>query len=304
MSQVLTELPVDQTLGLELVDSQELALEATRHIALCVDLLDPARRLDIGLERGGEELPNRCLRRSNGLLPRCEITPMEFWGIPLPMELFPDGVRPYKLKGEPSPSTDFNPNGAFNPRLLDKPLFFMPLFPGDLIYDAVGISANEKRGIVEIQVLKGENYGGADREFQELFFGGWQLPLAVRLVRDHIEQVADSVLDPDAKSVANDLIQSCDQGRDYMAEIVSIASTQLQTRVSHQYTHRLTPKIRHFMAQLELKPNDNIVAAERVEQAVATVAQSGISGEQLEQILTRVLGEVRAAAPAEPAPTE
>jgi hypothetical protein len=294
MSAVL-EPHVDPTLGLELVTGDEVALEATRHLFLAADLLDPARARDVNMPSGGEELPNRCMRRTSGQLRRCEITPVEFWGEPLPLELFPDGVRPYKLKGQDTEAINFNPTGVFNPRLVDKPLFFMPLFPGELIVDAVGVASGERRGIVEIEALRGVDYGGADREMQELFFGNFPLPLQLRLIREHIERVGDSVADPDAKSVAASMLLSCDQAREYMEDVVSLGNSQLDERVRFQHTYRMTPKLRHFMAQLEIVPRDRAVREVTNKVTDAAVA-GGISAEQLEGILTRVLGEVTKAA--------
>lgn len=294
--EAVAERPVDTTLGLELVTGDEISLNASRALFLAADLLDPNRRREIGLVDGGEELPNRCLRRTSGLLPRCSITPLEFWGDPLPLELFPDGVRPYKLKGEPSPEVTFNPNGPFNPRLRDKPLFFMPLFPGELIRDAL----EGGRGIVEIQVLKTVDYGSEYTELQDFFFPvDYVKPIALRLIREHIEQRASSVADPDIRAVADDMLLSCEQSHEYMSELVSVANTQLAERVSFRHTHRLTPKIRHFMAQLELAPTtDKIVAVQ--DKVAEAVSQSGISGDQLEQILNRVLGEVSKQAEKQP----
>lgn len=284
----------DPTDGLELVTGQEIALEATRHLFLAADLLDPARRNDIGLLRGGEELPNRCLRRTSGLLPRCEITPLEFWGEPLPLELFPDGVRPFRLKAAPKPEN----LGISNPNIqVGKPLYFMPLYPGDLIVDALGIASGEKRGIVEIKVLQGVDYGTADREMQELFFpASFTPPIELKTVRNRIEQVGEAHADPDVKSVAADMLLSCDQASDYMLEIVSVAQTQLQTRVQFQHTYRLTPKVRSFMAQLAIKPPADGMSALQ-DSVAAAVANSGISPELLDRIMAKQ-GEMIAAATA------
>lgn len=303
MSAVL-ERKLDPTDGLELITGDEVALEAPRALFLAADLLDPARSRDIGLVGGGEELPNRCLRRTSGLLPRCSITPLEFWGEPLPLELFPDGVRPYKLKGAPDESMNFNPNGAFDSRLRSKPLFFMPLFPGELIVDALGIASGERRGVVEISVLKSVNYGPEYNELQDFFFPtDYIKPIELAKIRENIERRAAAVADPDIHSAATDMLLSCEQSQEYMEQIVSIASTQLNQRVAHNYTYRLYPKIRHFMAQLGLKPRENTM--EVVQDRVAeVVAQTGISGEQLEQILSRVLGELKTAPAAEIPPVE
>lgn len=294
MSAVL-ERKLDPTDGLELITGDEIALEAPRALFLAADLLDPARSRDIGLEGGGEELPNRCLRRTGGLLPRCSITPLEFWGEPLPLELFPDGVRPYKLKGAPDEAMNFNPNGAFDSRLRGKPLFFMPLFPGELIVDALGIASGERRGVVEINVLKGVNYGSEYDELQAFFFpADYIKPIELAKIRQNIERRAESVADPDIRSAATDMLLSCDQSQEYMEQIVSIASTQLNQRVAHNYTYRLYPKIRHFMAQLGLKPRENTMEVVQ-DQVAQAVAQSGVSAEQLESIMGNVANVVAAA---------
>lgn len=294
MSAVL-ERKLDPTDGLELVTGDEVSLEAPRALFLAADLLDPARSRDIGLIGGGEELPNRCLRRTGGLLPRCSITPLEFWGEPLPLELFPDGVRPYKLKGAPDESMNFNPNGAFDSRLRGKPLFFMPLFPGELIVDALGIASGERRGVVEISVLRGVNYGAEYDALQSFFFPtDYIKPIELAKVRENIERRAAAVADPDIHSAATDMVLSCEESREYMEQVVSMGSSQLNQRVAHLHTYRLTPKLRHFMAQLGLKPRENTMEAVSDKVAEA-VAQSGVSAEQLESIMGSVANVVAVA---------
>ncbi len=309
MSTAVVEQMAAPTIGMELVSGDEIALNAPRHLFLAGDLLDPARRKDINLPGGGEEIPNRCMWRTGGLLPRCEITPMEMWGDPQPYELFPEGVRPLKLKGAP-----IEDQGISNRYVLNgKPLFFVPIYPGELIVDALGIPTGERRGIVEIEVLRGIDYGGPDREFQTLFFGpDYVRPVELRLIEEHIQQVADSVADPDAHSVAADMLKSCNQFREYAQEIVSKAQTQLQERVSFQHTHRLTPKIRSFMAQLEIKPPADGTAALQ-DSVMKAVANSGITPEMLNSIMAQqsamfasaVTEAIKAASEvAKPVPTE
>jgi hypothetical protein len=137
MSTAERELLTDQTAGLELVTGDEIALNAPRALFLAADLLDPARRADIGLIDGGEELDNPCMRRTAGKLPRCTITPMEFWGVPMPLEQFPEGVRPLKIKGV---EVEGDASRIGRRIGLDKPTYFMPMYPGDLIVDALGIA--------------------------------------------------------------------------------------------------------------------------------------------------------------------
>lgn len=304
----------DPTAGLELVTGEAVQLEATRHLFLAADLLDPARKRDIGLTDGGEEMRDiDCLRRTNGLLPRCQITPLEMWGKALPAEFFPDGVRlDYKVKNSlflPPDVTEAMPTGSYDPRAMSRaPLYFMPTFPGDQIKSILGPDTHTAdHGVVELSALRGVQYGKEDRELQQLFFGDWPIPVALRLIRERIEAVAERNVG-DVQDVAADMLRSCDVSEEYLNSVVSLANTQLDTRVLFQHTYSLTPKVRHYMAQLELKPRATHVTA--IEEKVQQVAASGVSAEQLEQILTQAfttairLVKETEVAPAVESPTE
>lgn len=294
----------DPTEGLELVTGDEIALEATRHIFLAGDLLDPARRRDINLPEGGEELANRCLRRTNGLLPRCLITPMEFWGEPLPMEFFPEGVRPYRLKQAPATVVEQQGGGVITGMAVSGPsgniarrgdmeLYMVPIFPGEQIVNAIGLPTGERRGIVEIEVLRGVDYGSVDREMQNLFFPpDWPLPIQLRLVEERIQQVADSVADPDVKSIAANMLLSATMFREYAMERIGLENTQILQRVKHNHVYRYSPKIRSFAAQLEIQlqagPGEQVMNA--TEKALAQVPMEQLA--QINAANTEALGKV------------
>lgn len=298
----------DPTAGLEMVTGESVQLEATRHLFLAADLLDPARKRDIGLEQGGEEMRDvKCLRRTNGLLPRCQITPLEMWGEALPAEFFPDGVRlDYKVKESihlPPDVTESMPTGSYDPRALSRaPLYFMPMFPGDQIKSILGSNVQHaQHGVVELEALRNVDYGKEDRELQELFFGMWPIPIELRLIRERIETVAENT-SGDVQDVAADMIRSCDVSNEYLEQVVSLANQQLDTRVITTqnygtFTYSMSPKVRHYMAQLGLKARATNMAA--IDEKMAAVAGSGISADQLEQILTRVLTEVAKTKPVE-----
>lgn len=272
---------VDPTQGLELVNFAGEKPEATRHLFLAANLLDPARQRDINLPYGGEELINPCLKRTYGRLPKCEITPLEFWVEWLPKELFPQGMEHLALTLKDQ--EQFNPSNR-----IFKPLFGYPHYPVNLIVDAIGIAAGERRGIVEIQKLFGVDYGKEDREMQDLFFpADWPKPVELRLIGERIEQVADSVADPDVKDVAADMMASVVQSREYMTNVLDIGQTQLNQRVvsgpGFHYTYRLTPKLRSFAEQLEVKLNTNVPVQETINQAVT----ANLPPELLEQLATQ-----------------
>lgn len=284
MSAVLErEQLVDPTEGLELTTGDGIALNAPRHIFLAADLLDPARKRDIRMVDGGEELPNPCLRRTAGKLHRCAITPMEFWGVQMPKELFPEGVQPLVLKGVQQPE------GVSNPYVLQsKPLYFMPQYPGELIVDALGIASGERRGIVEIEVLRAVPYGPDTQRMQDLFFpADYVKPLELRLTRQHIEEVGSSYADPDVQAIAADMLRSCDEFKEYAEQRISLCHAQLDTRTTQWgHTYSYSPKVLALMAQLEMRPR-NMGVMQLQDQVAQAVAGSGITPEQLEAIMAR-----------------
>jgi hypothetical protein len=302
--EIIKPLP-DPTAGLELVTGDEINLEATRHVFLAADLMDPQRSRDVGMPDGGEELENRCLRRTSGRIPRCYITPMELWVEWLPLDLFPVGMEHMALKIK---GAEIEPSGR-----IFKPLFGYPYYPGHLIIDAVGIATGERRGVVELENLRGVNEGKEVDALRNLFFpANYRKPLLLSETRNHIEKVAASVADPDAKDTANFLLLSCDQSREYMEGVVSTINTQLDQRVvsgpGYSYTYRLTAKGRHFMAQLGIKPRSEpaVQVKEAVDQAVgqALAAQPGLTAEMLTGLGTAIGNAIKDAFAAAPKPAE
>lgn len=277
MSAVVERAITDPTANLELVSAQAEDLQSTRHLFLAANLLDPGRQRDIGMADGGEEMSNVCLRRTQGKLPKCAITPLEFWVEWMPKELIPEGLEHMALALKDNSGEVLNPDNR-----IFKPLFGFPYYPGNTIVDAIGLVNGERRGIVEIENLRGVEHGeGADGEMQALFFpADYKVPVELRLVEQRIVEVASGVADPDVHTTANFMLESVAQSREYMSTMVSIASTQLAERKSHHFVHRLTPKIRSFMAQLEVAPPAAAQMQDTVNQAVA----ASLPPEILEQL--------------------
>src|SRR5687768_14683223 len=230
---------------LEQITGEGQSLEAVRHVFLAADLLDPQRSRDVGLKYGGEEVDSRCLRRTAGKVPRCVITPLELSVEYMPIDLFPTGMEQFALK----PKLTQDEEDLSRAKIF-KPLFGFPYYPGHQIVDVTSLTTGRK-GIVEVENLRGVDYGKDVEALQNLFFpADFALPIELAKTSEHIERVADSVADADAKDAANFFLMSCDHARDFMLEKVSIANTQLDERVTGTFVHRLTPKIRNYMAQL------------------------------------------------------
>lgn len=283
MSAVLQE-RYDPTAGMELTTGDEIALEATRHIFLAGDMIDPHRKDDLPhLAHGGEELANFCLRRTNGYLPRCTITPMEVWAEWLPMEYFPEGVRPLKLKGEQI--VDNNPTGR---TLINKPLFGYAHMPGELIIDAIGLATGERKGIVEIEALRGVDASDPEvTRIQNLFFGpDFPLPIELRLIEQRIALILAAHNDPDVKSVARDMLTSCEQFRRWAEGEIGKMNTQLDQRVSHQWTYSYSPKVRMLLKQLEVEPRGTSTY-NPVDSLLTAMKSQGVSAEVFEQMAER-----------------
>lgn len=279
--------PADPTAGLELTTGDEIALEAPRHVFLAANLLDPARQRDVAIQMpyGGDDNGNVCLKRTGGLIPRCRIVPVEVWGEQLPLELFPEGVRGLIIKGTQPPAAGEQLDANRRPFFLNnKPVYFYPHYPGQMIVDIV---AFERRGNVELETLRGVAPGPETESLQALFFpDDYRVPVELRLIEQRIETVAESVADSDARTVADDMLLSVTMCREYMNGVVDLANTQLAERVSFQHTHRLTPKLRSFMAQLELQVPRQAIG-ERITDQVQTAVTSAISPAVMEQMQAR-----------------
>lgn len=263
----------DPSLGLELVSPDGVDLNATRHLFLAANLLDPARQRDAKMPDGGEEFGHLCLRRTAGKVPKGVITPLEMWVEWMPLELFPPGMEhmALSLKGQSAES-----GGRIFPQL-----YGFPYHPAHAIVDLTGLATGARRGIVELENLIGVEYGPHTQELQNLFFpADYVKPVELRLIVERIERVASSVADPDAKDTANFMVLSCVESRAYMEQSISAAFTRLAERKSGDYVHHLTPKDRSFMAQLEMKAP----AVAQLQDTVDRAITANLPSEVLEQM--------------------
>lgn len=288
-----TELALYDNLNDELTlvadDTAGVPLEAPRYIFTVGDFLDPARKDQLEhLRRGGDELlSNPCLRRTtNRFLPKCAITPLEFWGEELAWDLFPkEGVSvrpPVKLRGVAKQEHA----GRIFPEL-----FFYPHYPGELIRDAID-AGNEPRGVVEIAQLQAVPWeSGEAQAAQEVIFPvNWAIPIQLRLVEEQIQRAADKN-SSDIKNIAGDMLTSCAQFRRYGLNIIGRENTQIAQRVMHQHVYSYSPKCRSLAEQLEVKlvaSTQDTVGAEVVK-ALAGMNQP--LGEREVQVISLAVAE-------------
>lgn len=232
-------------------DKLGVPLEATRYIFTPGDYLDPARKDQLEhLHRGGDELlSNPCVRRTtNRFLPKCAITPLEFWGEELAWDLFPkEGISvrpPVKLKGVRKQESA----GRIFPEL-----FFYPHYPGELIRDALD-AGREPRGVVEITQFQAVPWeSGEAQAAQEVIFpSSWPIPTQLRLVEEQIQRAADTN-GSDIKSITDEMLTACEQFRRYAMTIIGRENTQIAQRVVHMHTYSYSPKCRMLADQLEIK---------------------------------------------------
>ncbi len=255
MNELVVQAPLytDDNAELSMIadDASGIPLEATRYIFSPGDYLDPARKDQLPhLRRGGEELlSNPCLRRTtNRFLPRCAITPLEFWGEELAWDLFPkEGVSvraPIKLRGVVKQESA----GRLFPEL-----FFYPHYPGELIRDAID-AGNESRGIAEITWLRNVDWetGEAQAIQNTIFPADWLLPRELRLVEERINKAADENTSS-IKDICGEMLDACDKFRRYGLSVIGRENTQIAQRVAHIHVYSYSPKCRSFAEQLEVK---------------------------------------------------
>lgn len=241
--------------GMELIADDKLGvpLEATRYIFTPGDYLDPARKDQLEhLRRGGDELlSNPCVRRTTSrFLPKCAITPLEFWGEELAWDLFPkEGISvraPVKLRGVDK--RESVPNSRIFPEL-----FFYPHYPGELIRDAID-AGHEPRGIVEISQLRTVPWeSGEAQAAQEVIFPvDWAVPIQLRIIEEQIQRAA-AANGSDIKDMANEMLTACEQFRRYAMTIIGKENTQIAQRMVHQHVYSYSPKCHALADQLEIK---------------------------------------------------
>lgn len=272
-------------------DAMGIPVEATRYIFTPGDYLDPARKDQLAhLKRGGDELlSNPCVRRTtNRFLPKCAITPLEFWGEELAWDLFPkEGISvrpPVKLRGVAK--RESAPNSRIFPEL-----FFYPHYPGELIRDAID-AGNEPRGVIEITQLQTIPWeSGEAQAAQEVIFpADWSVPVQLRLVEEQIQRAADKN-GSDIKNIAGEMLMACAQFRRYGMAVVGRENTQIAQRVMHQHVYSYSPKCRSLADQLEIKlvaSTQDTIGAEVVK-ALASVNQP--LGEREVQVISLAVAE-------------
>lgn len=266
----------DPTLGLEIIDRQGEGIEATRHVFLGMDVLDPERREVEHLRRGGEEVSSHCLRRTPNFVPRCFITPVEMWVEHMALERVPDGVRSVEIKDSSLElPTGGDSRTVIHNMLRGKPLRSIRTYPGEELSDIIG--TYQKVGIVELEALKGVEWesGEAQRLQNEFFPANWPLPVALRLVEERIRDAYNA-----HPKVAEDMLRGCAQSRRWAQARLQAEHVLLDTRTRHEWTYTYSPIARSLLAQLEMTPRDQgweTMMAQSQAQMTAAIAQ-GMTG--------------------------
>lgn len=245
---------IDETKGLVLVTKDGESREKTRYLFTAGDVIDPDRKRQIApLRDGGEEVDARCLRRTPNYIPRCEFTPFETWFEPLGInELAGDSMKDLVSIGSSTQAElppMVHPGQFFRHQ---EPMMGMPHYPGvDIgsLIDAVGY-----RGVKEIESLRGNDWEqGYVSHLQETFFPvDWPKPMPLRLIEERIREVGQGALG----TIADELLASCDQFRQWALGRIGVEHGLLQTRTKHNHTYSYSRLAPQLLAQLEISPKD------------------------------------------------
>lgn len=246
---------IDETRNLTLVTAQGESREDTQYLWTPLDVIDPDRKHQLAhVERGGEEVASKCLRRSwcHNFVPRCTFTPLEKWFEPIGIaELIPDGIRPSTLKLADVPLVpEGMPPTQFFMRHQDP--IGIPTYPGEdapLIMQVAGY-----RGLTRVNSLFGKVWDSGDVQLiQEEFFPfDKPLPIALRLIEDRIKEVAKSGY----PQLGDEMLKSCDTARRWARRRIDIEHTLLDTRTRHNHTYSYSAIASQLLAQLEMTPKD------------------------------------------------
>lgn len=220
-------------------------IEATRYLFFAGNVIPKERtneRKD--LARGGDEIASPCAYRFRGFLPRAMITPFERWKEDVPQEMIPQGT----------PTVGISKDG----QTLSNHAVVRGVrtWPGEHIVSILHVPAPKRKGIVEIKGLFNVEWStGEPLEVQRAVFpADWPLPKTLSGIRAQIEGVRRE--SSQLRSVADDMLTSCDQFYQWGMKQLDTAHTRLAQRMSHLHTYTYSPVHILLLEQLEVQRQD------------------------------------------------
>jgi len=281
----------DPTRGHNLVSTRSENLEQTRYLFYAGNTLDPDRVFQLEYMRnsgGGEEVQAHCLRRSvNGFIPRAQLVPMEVWAEAIPPVLLGEGIERDTVRIQGPTTAEHLGVFANKPGGLagvGAALAHVKFYPGDELGSV--LRANEGKGIVEIKSLMGQGWYEDEAETKpglaqllNFDFFPTRPPVALSGLREMIDKKQGN--SDVHRNVAREMFTSCDQFERYAQARLAAEHTLLRQRTSPngQHVYQYSPVAYVLLAQLEMKPQDNILDN-----------MGGINAEQLQQIVSSVGG--------------
>jgi hypothetical protein len=245
---------IDETKGLTLISQDGEQRETPLCLFTAGDWIDPDRkRQNSFLQAGGDEAVARCLRRTPNFIPRCRFTPFETWFEPIGInELAGDSMKDLVTVSSPpvEASLFHSPEQMFR---RSEPMMGMPHYPGvDIgsLLDQVGY-----RGVRQIASMKGLSWDkGEYVAIQQAFFpDDWEVPIALRLIEQRINEVGKV----HSRVIADELLDACNLFRQAAQERINIEHGLLMTRKEHLHTYRYSRLAPQLLAQLEINPKDS-----------------------------------------------
>lgn len=198
---------------------------ANRFLFLALDVLTPSRKQSCKrLAFGGHELTSECLVTRN-FVQKGRITGLVRSGEPILEENVPDGADFFPMT---QPQRLEIPGALAMVGMSESPVGAIPAYPGEHLSSIMNGSASEidgrKIGLVEIRALAGFDYKieqlapglRVDRRIWDLnrfFFPTFPgVPVLLTEFRDQIQLAYSKTADTTLKSMAEDMLQSCEVG--------------------------------------------------------------------------------------------
>lgn len=205
---------------------------ANRFLFVAIDVTTPSRkRACKRLQFGGHEVISECLAPTQGFIQKGRITPMVRSGEPILEENAPDGADFFQIPMAPKVEI---PGALIMQGMSESPVGAIPAYPGDHFSVLMNGSGSEidsrKIGLVEITALRGKNYKierlapglSVDRDIWDInryFFPTFPVvPELLTEFRNLIEKARSETADATLRSIAEDMLASCEVGSLWASE--------------------------------------------------------------------------------------
>lgn len=282
-------------------DPRDVSRKSERYLVFAGSVL-PQSQLDKSpaLRMGGEYFGTayRTMKRSNGLLRRCQITPLEIGYDFMSTDMIGDDPRLHVVatvthEAQMNPATGRMMAPAHE-------IHGIEIYPGDEIEGILSWQRQEDnaKGILEIEQLRAVSYSEFKASgLQEFIFPEWQkimtgyaeLPTKISILRSHLEGRKNATGDADIKGVIDVYLHSCDQFYRWGKNRLKYESMLVRMAPVGGHVHTYSELAEQLFDWLEIRREDLISKDADIAEIIAkATAGNSVSGGEVTALLAKM----------------